>query len=341
MPMVQRTVRIFAMSIGVATLFNTVAVQAGVTCPSNPQLLSQRIQSSELENRFGIVPGSSKPLKFAYVTQLLEDPFWIEVQKGLKSEAERRGISINITAPKNRSSESEQLQVAEAALSQNPDVLILTGINGTNLSSVIERANTQGIPTVSINLKSNGVRVHIGTDHVALGTKAAEFLHEYFPAGAKVAEIEGEVSSPYRIDRVKGFLEGVKVYPNLTLVANATADWDRDKAKAATLKIMAANPDVSGIYANSDLMAIGAVDALASLGKLESVVVVGTDGVVAAKTSIADGKLKGTTAQFPVKEGALAIEVGLRLLGCQPLPGWVVSPQSVMTAKSLPDYAIN
>ncbi|KQT52444.1 MULTISPECIES: substrate-binding domain-containing protein [unclassified Aureimonas] len=328
---------IFAASTALAPR----AAEAGVACPADASVLSARIPSSDLDSRFGVLSPSSKPLKFAYVTQFLDDPFWSEVMAGLRSEAGRLGVSVESTAPKDRISESEQLAVAEAALATNPDVLLLTPINATNLRSVIDKANARGIPTISINLKPEGVRTHIGTDHVALGAKAAEFLHEQFPGGALVAQIEGELTSPYRIDRVKGFKTGLQAYPNLTLVASRTADWARETAMAATLQIMADQPGIRGIYANSDLMALGVVDALAKLDRLDDVVVVGTDGVLPAKEAIAKGTLEGTTAQFPPKEGALAIQTGLRLLACQPVPGWVVSPQSVMTAKSLPDYATN
>lgn len=346
MPQVNSNIGSFAAAacaaalVGVVSLHSTNAF-ARVDCPVDASVMSSRIQSSELDNRFGVLSPAAKPLRFVYVTQLIEDPFWTEVISGLKSEAARLGVSIEALAPKDRLSEAEQMTVAKSALATNPDVLLLTPINATNLRAVIDEAGSKGIPTVSINLKTEGVRVHIGTDHVALGSKAAEFLHEHFPRGADVAQIEGQTTSPYRIDRVKGFKDGLEPYPNLTLAASLSADWERDKAMAATLQLMSAHPTVKGIYANSDLMALGAVDALAKLDRLDDVVVVGTDGVLPAKKAIADGTLTGTTAQFPQKEGALAVQTGLRLLACQAVPAWVVSPQSVITRKSLPDYPTN
>lgn len=311
---------------------------AFAACPVDPALLGSQIQSADLDNRFGVVPVPEKPLKFAYVTQLLEDPFWTEVIGGLNAEAKRLGVGISVTAPKNRLSDNEQVAVAEAALATNPDVLILTPINAQTLAGVIAKAKDRNIPTISINLKTDGVRTHIGTNHESLGAAAAEFLHEYFPGGAAVGQLEGEVKSPYRIDRVKGFAQGLRDFPSLQLAVSRSADWDETKAYDATLAMMAERPDIKGIYANSDLMAVGAVSALDKLGRPD-VVVVGTDGVIQAKQSIGAGRLKGTTAQFPAKEGILAIQTGIRLVACQPVPGWIVSPQSVITAKSLGDYA--
>lgn len=326
---------------GIAALALAGAALCGpafAACPADPALLDSQIQSADLDNRFGVVPMPEKPLKFAYVTQLLEDPFWTEVIGGLNTEAKRLGVTISVTAPKDRLSESEQVAVAEAALATEPDVLILTPINAQTLAGVIAKAKARNIPTISINLKTEGVRTHIGTNHESLGAAAAEFLHEYFPGGAAVGQLEGEVKSPYRIDRVKGFAQGLRDFPNLQLAVSQPADWDEAKAYDVTLAMMAQRPDIKGIYANSDLMAVGAVAALDKLGRRD-VVVVGTDGVIQAKRSIEENRLKGTIAQFPAKEGVLAIQTGIRLLACQPVPGWIVSPQSVITAKSLGDYA--
>lgn len=309
-------------------------------CVPDAAIASAAMQSADLDARFGSVPSPPQPVRVAYVTQLLEDPFWSEVLKGLHAEADRLNVTFDASAPKDRASESEQLAVAKAALARNPDVLILTAINSTNLRSVIVEANSRGIPTISINLRSEGVRVHVGTNHVALGASGAEFLHEHFPAGAAIAQIEGEITSPYRIDRVKGFVDRLKDYPDLKLIASGQADWDDKKARNLTLRMMAAHPEIEGIYANSDLMAMGVVQALEEIGRLNDVVVVGTDGVDAAKKSISAGRLTGTAAQFPVKEGILGMQIGLRLLGCQNIPGWVISPQAVMTEKSVGDFDV-
>ena len=64
----------------------------------------------------------------------------------------------------------------------------------------------------------------------------------------------------------------------------------------------------------------------------------GTDGIREAKRSIKSGELRATVAEFPYDEGKLGVDVALRLLACQPIPPWVVSPNAVLTKDSVGNY---
>ena len=101
--------------------------------------------------------------------------------------------------------------------------------------------------------------------------------------------------------------------------------------------ILRQHPDLVGIYANNDGMALGVVEAVKKAGKLKEVAIVGTDGIREAKRSIANGEMRATVAEFPYDEGKLGVEVALRILAGQPIL-WVVSPQAVITADNVKDF---
>ena len=111
---------------------------------------------------------------------------------------------------------------------------------------------------------------------------------------------------------IKGFTETVKKYDNLKLVASQPGNWDRMTALNVTSNILRQHPDLVGIYANNDGMALGVVEAVKKAGKLKQVAVVGTDGIREAKRSIGDGEMRATVAEFPYDEGKLGVEVALR-----------------------------
>ena len=71
---------------------------------------------------------------------------------------------------------------------------------------------------------------------------------------------------------------------------------------------------------------------------LDKVAVVGTDGIREAKKSVGAGEMRATVAEFPFEEGQLGVEMALRLLGCQPIPQWIVSPQAVITKDNVQDF---
>jgi ribose transport system substrate-binding protein len=299
---------------------------------------AEKIESVDLEKTFGPVPAPKDGMRFAYVTKTLINEFWQDVAAGIKSETGKYKIKFDAQAAKDESSLVEQLNLAQTILSQKPAALLISPQSDSNLVPAIQTAKKNNIPAVVIDDARTEGASYVGTDQVAIGAKAAEFLHQLYPDGGKIAQIEGQAGSPNARARIKGFTETLKKYDNLKLVASQPGNWDRMTALNATSNILRQHPDLVGIYANNDGMALGVVEAVKKAGKLKQVAVVGTDGIREAKRSIGDGEMRATVAEFPYEEGKLGVEVALRILGGQAIPPWVVSPQAVITAENVKDF---
>lgn len=308
-------------------------------CSAYPTGTAEKVESKDLEATFGAIPKPADGLHFAYVTKTLINEFWQDVASGVQSEAGKYGITVDVQAAKDESSLVEQLNLAQTILSTKPNALLISPQSDSNLVPVIEAARELNIPTIIIDdARTEGASSYIGTDQVAIGAKAADFLGKLYPNGGKVAQIEGQAGSPNARKRIQGFTEGVKKYPSLQFVASQPGDWDRLTALNATSNILREHPDLVGVYANNDGMALGVFEAVNTAGKVDQVAVVGTDGIREAKKSVAAGEMKATVAEFPYDEGVLGVQVALRLLGCQAIPPWVVSPQAVITADNVKDF---
>jgi ribose transport system substrate-binding protein len=244
-----------------------------------------------------------------------------------------------VQAAKDESSLVEQLNLAQTMASQKPDALLLSPESDSNLAPVVKAAIAANIPTVIIDdSKTAGASSYIGTDQVKIGAQAATFLHEANPKGGKVAQIEGAAGSPNARLRIKGFKDQLATYPDLQLVASQPGNWDRLTALNATSNILRQNLDLVGIYANNDGMALGVFEAVKNGNAVGKALVVGTDGIREAKKSVQAGEMSATVAEFPFEEGKLGVEVALRLLGCQPVPPWVVSPNAVLTKDNVAKF---
>ena len=312
---------------------------AAESCTAYPTGTADKIESADVDAKFGPVPAPGKELHFAYVTKTLINEFWQDVASGIQSEAGKYNIKVDIQAAKDESSLVDQLNLGQTILSNKPDALLLSPQSDSNLVPVIEAAKALNIPTIIIDdARTEGASTYVGTDQVAIGAKAADFLHKLFPGGGKVAQIEGQAGSPNARKRIQGFTETVKKYTNLNLVASQPGDWDRLTAMNATSNILREHPDIIGVYANNDGMAFGVFEAVSAANKLDQVAVVGTDGIPEAKKSIADGQMKATVAEFPFDEGVLGVQMALRLIACQPIPPWIVSPQAVITADNVKNF---
>lgn len=320
-------------------LLSAALARADEPCSAYPTGTADKIESVDLEKTFGPIPAPKKTLHFSYVTKTLINEFWQDVWAGVKSEAAKYNINVDVQAAKDESSLVEQLNLTQTVLSKKPDALLLSPQSDSNLKPAIDAAKKLNIPTVIIDdARTEGASCFVGQDQVDIGSKAAEFLHQLYPNGGKVAQIEGQAGSPNARNRIKGFTETLKKYPNLVLVASQPGNWDRMTAMNLTTNIMRTHPDLVGIYANNDGMALGVVEAVKNAGKLKQIAIVGTDGIREAVRSIADGQERATVSELDYQEGVLGVQVALRLLGCQKIPPWVVSQHALITVDNVKDF---
>ena len=254
---VMTSASLFVLALGASS------ARAAETCSAYPTGTADRIESTDLTAKFGEVPKPSKELRFAYVTKTLINEFWQDVAAGVKSEAAKYGIKVDVQAAKDESSMVEQLNLAQTVASQKPDALLLSPQSDSNLAPVIKAAKAANIPTVIIDdARTAGASSYIGTDQVKIGAQAATFLHEMNPKGGDVAQIEGAAGSPNARARIKGFKEQLAAYPDLKLVASQPGNWDRLTPLNATSDILRQHPDLAGVYANNDGMALGVFEAV-------------------------------------------------------------------------------
>ena len=107
-----------------ALAMGTGAVQAAESCSAYPTGTAESIDSSDLASQLGPVPKPGKELRFAYVTKTLINEFWQDVAAGVKNEAAKYGIKVDVQAAKDELSMVEQLNLAQTVASQKPDALL-------------------------------------------------------------------------------------------------------------------------------------------------------------------------------------------------------------------------
>lgn len=257
--------------------------------------------------------------KIGVILKTLANPFWVSMEQGILDEAEKQGVEVDIYAVSQEGDANEQLRLFENLLNKDYDGIAFAPITPVNLIPSIVKANDQGIPVVNLDervpqepLRNRGGFVYsfVTTNNVKVGGQAAEFVIEQLPDGGKIAVIEGMAGNASGEDRKMGFTNIIRSNSKFEIVASQPADWDRIKAIDVTRNIMTRNPDVKAIYACNDTMALGAVKALENMGKLDEVIVVGTDGIPEAVKSVDEGRLSSTIKQDPYNIGV----TGLRLL---------------------------
>ncbi|MBP8155834.1 MAG: substrate-binding domain-containing protein, partial [Leadbetterella sp.] len=118
-------------------------------------------------------------------------------------------------------------------------------------------------------------------------------------AKGEYVEILGLVGDNNTWARSKGFHSVVDKFPKLKMVAQQSADFDRNKAMEVFESMLQAHPNINAVFCGNDAMALGAYQALQSAGLGEKVKVFGFDGADEVVEKIKEGKIVATGMQFP------------------------------------------
>jgi ribose transport system substrate-binding protein len=295
-----------------------------------------QVEGVELNKSLG---GDFKPAKkyrIAIVLKSLTNQYWQGIEKGAQAAGTQLGVDITVQAASSETAQTEQLTIAQTLVGQKFDAYVVAPESTSNLTPALGQMQGQGAPIVNVDDARIAATTYVGPDHALDGEQAATELTKLFPEGGQVAQIEGQAGSSAAILRIKGFKDGVAKDAKLKLVASVPGDWDADKSYAAAQQIIRQYPDLKGIYANNDTMAVGVAKAVQASGK--KIAVIGTDGVPEAVAGVRSGSMTATVSPLPFYEGYWAVESAVRLLEGQKVPQWVVAPAQLITKETVDQY---
>ena len=240
----------------------------------------------------------------------LNNPFFVTLTDGAKAKAEELGATLTVVDAQDNA--SKQASDVEDLIQQKVDLILINPVDSAAVATAVESVNAAGIPVITIDRSSEGGEVvsHIASDNVAGGVLAGEYLLELIGEGAKVAELEGVAGSSAARDRGEGF--NTAVDGKLDIVAKQTANFNRAEGLTVMENILQANPDIVGVFAHNDEMALGALEAIAASGK--DIKVIGFDATDDAVAAVSAGTLSATVAQKPDEIGVKAIEAAVKYL---------------------------
>lgn len=256
-------------------------------------------------NRDSTGEGGGGTVTLALSTQT--NPFFVQVRDGAQAKADELGINLNIQdASDDASTQSNQLN---NAASSGADVVIVNPTDSDAVVPAVEALNQADIPVIAVDRSSNGGEIasFIASDNVAGGKQAAESLAESIGEEGDILVLQGIAGSSASRDRGEGFAEGIAAFPNINVVAQQTANFDRTEGLDVATNLLQAHPTVKAIFAENDEMALGAIEALGARAG-EEVMVVGFDGTDDGLRSVDEGRMVATIAQQPSELGAQAVE---------------------------------
>jgi ribose transport system substrate-binding protein len=232
----------------------------------------------------------------------------------------------------------EQLGLIEEVLRAKPDAVVLAPFDPTAMVPGVDKLNAAGIPVTNVNERLGGGRVvaYVGTNDYQLALATARYLFAAMGKKGNVVILEGPDNLPTSIDRVRAFKDALKEHPEVKLLASKPANYARTPAADLMRTFLRTYPQIDGVLAANDPMAIGAIEALKAAKR--KALVVGINASREVIEFVKSGDLLGSGDYSGFIQGCLATEIAIGSLRKQPTPKEIILKATVMDQSNYQTY---
>lgn len=254
---------------------------------------------------------SDKPY-IALVSKGFQHQFWQAVKSGAESKAEELGVTVTFDGPASETEVDSQLQMLQAAIDKKPDAIGYAALDPEACVSLMDAAKTASIPVVQFDAGCNSdYPLSIAkTDSLGAGALAADHMAELIGGKGEVAIVGHSQINSTGVERRDGFVEQMEAeYPDITIVDIQYGDGDHLKSADIAKAMIAAHPDLKGLYGTNEGSAIGIVNAVGELGlDAGELTVIGFDSGQAQIDAITNGLMAGAITQNPIGIGEATVQ---------------------------------
>lgn len=249
----------------------------------------------------------------------LQSEFVVNVKDAMEEAAKEKGIKL-IVNDAQRAAE-KQVQQIETFISQKVDAIILNPCEVEASSPAVEKAKAAGIPVINVNsettAKPDGF---VGSKDEASGEIAMEQIAKLLGGKGNIVIMDGYMGQAAQIKRAVGAKNVLSKYPDIKVLAEQTAEWDRAKAMSLMENwIQSYGDKINAVFAHNDEMGMGAVQALEQAKLKNKVIVISIDAIADALQAVKDGRLNATVFQDAKGQGAGAVDLAIKLAKKEPV----------------------
>lgn len=314
-----------------------------------PQEKSSKMTEMEnaLMSQLEPMPEINKGEKIGVLVISLTNPYWVNMKECYERAGEELGIDVEVLAAPTEGDTTVQLETLDGMIVKDYDAIIFSPIDRNNLIPGIIRANQAGVPVINLGpgvdeegLKEQGgfLDGRITIDFENQGKMAAEDMLKQMPEGGKVAIIQGIPGAGQSEGRTKGAKEVFENAEGVELVSIQPADWDRNKAYNITMDLIQAHPDLKGIFACNDVMALAAVEALETANEREGVIIYGVDFTDEAQEAIIADRLDGSVTYSSRAYSKAGLLLALKIAQGQEVNEAVYSPLVIVNKENIDEF---
>lgn len=264
------------------------------------QEVSKQSESSKRNKiRIGYIPGDTT------------NSFYISMKFGAEEQAEKLGIEL-IWRGTEQWDYLKQVQIVNNLVAEKVDAIIIAPSNAKELAAPLKKAMEAGIAvfTVDTNVSDESAYIaNVATDNLQGGRNAADILAELIGRKGEVALINSKQGNSSTDDRQSGFLEQIKKYTNIKVVAT---EYSEGQAALATKKIkgiLLKNPDLAGVFATDSSVGTGVAAALRTKKIKDKVKIVSYDASPETVEALRNNVIQAVISQKPSELGKVTMQM--------------------------------
>ena len=214
-----------------------------------------------------------------------------------------------------------QKQQIEQFIKEGVNLLIVSPNQIHTISSVIDKAYDAGIPVILFDRKTDSRKytAFIGADNYEAGYEIGNFIGQQLDGKGNIAEICGLQASSPAIERNRGFMDALKNYPDIKVVARGYGDWIKESGVTAMDSILVQSKEsFQYVFAQNDRMALGALQSIKK-HKVKGIKIVGIDALPVpggGMENVRDGNLEASYI-YPTR-GDSVMQLALNILEKKP-----------------------
>lgn len=256
----------------------------------------------------------------AVFTKSMNTPVFAAMRAGAGVAAKNLGVQVFFYVPSTPESVPQQIKLVDDAIEDKPNAIVLVPINATALAGAVAKINAAHIPLVNVNerLAAGDIVGYVGLDDAALARETGRYLINAMGGKGNVVILDGPDNVETAQNRARGFRETVKQFPAVKLLAGKVANYSRPQGEQVMNDLLHAYPQIDGVLAANDPMAIGAAQALQSAGR--KTLVVGINASREVMDDIKSGAVIGSGDYDTFVQGCLGVEMAVRHLRKEEVP---------------------
>lgn len=278
-------------------------------------------------------------LKIGFMNTNLSNEFQVAMLDSAREKAEE--LNIELVEYDGMGDPAKQVSQMEQLISQKVDAIVLAPYDKDALAPAVTKAKDAGIPLIIVNstvVNMDEALAYVGSDDKVAGVMAMEELAKAIGNAGDIMMIRGPIGNSAEVGRTSGVEEVLSSNPDIKIVVDEPADWDRERAMKLVENKIQSGVEFVGVMAQNDEMALGAQMAIEAAGMQDKISVIGIDAIPDALTAVEEGKLIATVFQDAKSQASTALEVAVKAANGEELEKEYMVPFKLITKENVSDY---